>query len=130
MYTHRVPPECRTPSSKDPANTFGTTNLTPGIEVALVHGWIDLKSAFGQIQRGNRRVRQALESDIPRLLINLIKVRSSSYKEQHKSINDTTALPETGRRYSRKPTCPRLCKTYSTCPSKARSSQFSPELYG
>ena len=47
---NRIPDEGWTPTSEDTADAFSTTNLAPGLEVALVQVGIDLSSAFDKIK--------------------------------------------------------------------------------
>jgi hypothetical protein len=85
VNAHRITKESWTPSRKDATKTFSTAYLAPGIKIALVHGWIDLETAFGQIQRCNRRMCQALESKALRLLIALVEEVRHNGEEKSKN---------------------------------------------
>jgi len=60
--THGVSKESRAPSREDTTHPLSTTNLPPGLEVALIHLRIDLTTAFDQIQRRHGRMCNALPS--------------------------------------------------------------------
>jgi hypothetical protein len=47
--THRITPESRPPTSVDASEALCPSNLAPCFEIALVHLWVDLTTAFDEI---------------------------------------------------------------------------------
>jgi hypothetical protein len=58
-----VSEEGRAPPGEDAPEALGARDLGPGIEIALVHLWIDLESAFDQVEGSHGSMRGALTTD-------------------------------------------------------------------
>jgi len=54
--THRVAEQGWRATGIYTTDTFCTTDLAPGLEVAFVHLWINLSAAFDKIERSDREM--------------------------------------------------------------------------